>query len=179
MSNLRRGVTLAEVMVALIVGTIVLGTAQRVGSVIHDAARRIERERAGHDREQNARRWLKEAFETIQVGQDSADSFVGTGAEMTFTSLARTSQGWPEPRRLMLRVEAGALKAVGQEDSVVLMGGLAGVEFAYLLHAGEYPDWVHGWRSPATAPIAIRMTFAPVDSARAGWAWWFVIGGRG
>lgn len=51
----------------------------------------------------------------------------------------------------------GRLLAVTSEDTVVVRSGVLSAEFQYLLVGGETSEWLRGWRSPATAPIAIRL----------------------
>jgi hypothetical protein len=75
-----------------------------------------------------------------------------------FTARLETPDGWFEPKRVRLLVADAVLVAViDRADSARLFDGVKSLEAHYLAGYGERSEWLRGWRSPATAPLAARL----------------------
>jgi prepilin-type N-terminal cleavage/methylation domain-containing protein len=170
-----RGFTLIEIMVALTLGALVVLVAHRIFTGVVDGATRLTAARHALDREANARRFLQEAFGSLDVGSDGAGGFAGRPERVEFTAWQRVAQGWLERRRVSLGVEGGVL--IARSDlSIALQDSVRGVEFDYLLEPGMNAAWVRAWISPVSAPVAVRVRLArkvAVDTLL------FIVGPRG
>ncbi|MGH7754647.1 MAG: PulJ/GspJ family protein [Gemmatimonadales bacterium] len=148
-----RGFTLIEVMVALTVSSVVVLLAQRLFSGMIDGVRQAAEARAALDREVNARRWLKSAFLSLEVGTPTSGGFEGRPSAVTFGTWQMTPGGWLEGRRIALRRDGPELRA----GDLVLAGGVRAVDLDYLLDPGLDSRWVREWISPVSAPLAVRV----------------------
>ena len=180
----RRGFTLVELMVGLVVAGLVLLLARVAVSQVGTGAAQLVSARHRLDEHANARRWLASAFHSLQVGQDDYDSFRGGPGELEFTARLQTPGGWFEPTRLQLARSGTAVVARrGIRDTVVLYQNVIEMETQYLLTTGAQSEWLRGWYSPATAPIAARLILwrhdGETDSGPASDTLLFLIGSRG
>jgi prepilin-type N-terminal cleavage/methylation domain-containing protein len=163
-----RGFTLIEVLLALTLGALVVLLAHRIFTGVLDGVRRVAEARVGLDREQNARRWLMEAFGSLEVG-DRAGPFAGHPDRVEFGSWRLTPEGWLSRQRLTLGEGGSRLVArFASGDSLVLVDSVAEVKVDYLLELGERATWVREWISPVSAPLAIRLRIARAGSGEAG-----------
>jgi prepilin-type N-terminal cleavage/methylation domain-containing protein len=154
----RRGFTLVELMVALVVTALVTLLAHGAFAVAIDGARELRRVRIAEDRTRNAERWLAAAFLSLEVGQQGASSFEGQRDRIHFTSWLVTSSGWMERADVRLGLSGSALIArVGDAAPVVLADSAKAVAFDYLLEPGAESRWAAEWVSPVSAPIAVRV----------------------
>src|SRR5712692_5061855 len=71
----RRGFTLIETLVALLVSSLVVLLAHQLFAGIAERGQTLISARATLDRDANARRWLRAAFLSLEVGTDSAGGF--------------------------------------------------------------------------------------------------------
>lgn len=164
----RRGFTLVELMVALVVTALVTLLAHRAFGVAIDGARQLRRVRIAEDRKQNAERWLSAAFLSLEVGQLGASSFEGHRDQVHFTSWLVTPSGWMERADVRLGVSGTALIArVGDAAPVVLADSVRAVAFDYLLEPGADSRWAAEWVSPVSAPIAVRLRLQSTGSSGA------------
>jgi prepilin-type N-terminal cleavage/methylation domain-containing protein len=150
-----RGFTLVEIMVALTLSAMVLVLAHRVLAGIVDGSARLATVRTNLDREMNARRWLTEAFGSLDA------PFAGRQQQVEFSTAQLVSSGWLEPRRVLLGRSGDSLVAsLDGEGRVVLARGVSSVAFDYLLDPGAEAKWVREWISPVSAPLAVRIRIA-------------------
>ena len=161
------GFTLIEVLVALTIGAIVVLLAHRLFTGVIDGARRIEVARLALDREQNARRWLAEAFGSLEVGNGA--EFAGHVNRLRFTAWLRTPQGWLVRQGIDLMVREHRLVSIVEAtDPFVLADSVRQLEIDYLNDAGDRADdpdgmpgerasFVREWISPVSAPLAVRL----------------------
>jgi prepilin-type N-terminal cleavage/methylation domain-containing protein len=164
----RRGFTLVELMVALVVTALVTLLAHGAFAVAIDGARELRRVRIGEDRTHNAERWLAAAFLSLEVGQQGASSFEGQRDRIHFTSWLVTSSGWMERADVRLGLSGTALIArVGGAAPVVLADSVRAVAFDYLLEPGADSRWAAEWVSPVSAPIAVRLRLESAGPAGA------------
>jgi prepilin-type N-terminal cleavage/methylation domain-containing protein len=153
----RRGFTLVEVLVALTLSALVVLLSHRVLTAVVDGAGRVREARQALDRQENARRWLTEAFGSLAVGAPVGGSFEGLAHGVRFgTWLSSATRGFV-PARVTLMVREGRLvAALDGQDSLVLADSVQSVDFDYLLDPGANARWVREWLSPVTAPVAVR-----------------------
>ena len=162
----RRGFTLVEVLVALTVSGLVVLVAARIFAAVGEAGTQLREARLALDRQANARRWLKAALLSLDVGHDSAGPFEGQADRAQFGTWLRTSAGWFAPRRVDLQLVGEAFVAnlttgAGEEPSrVILADSVSSVAFDYLLQPGEDTKWAREWISPVSAPLAVRIRIA-------------------
>jgi prepilin-type N-terminal cleavage/methylation domain-containing protein len=166
----RDGFTLIELMVALAVGAVVVLLAHRLFVGVADGARRMDAARAALDRDMNARRWLAEAFGSLDVGLGSG--FVGRAEHVQFGAWLRTPEGWLIRRQVDLAMRHNRLVArLAADDSIVLADSVRQLQLDYLLEAGEdagasgampgeRASFVREWISPVSAPLAVRLRLA-------------------
>jgi hypothetical protein len=155
-------------MIALTLSALVVLLAHRVFTGVVDGADRLRDARLALDREANARRFLQEAFGSLDVGTEGAGGFAGRPGRVEFGTWQRVPQGWLERRRLALAVAQNELIAELGEDRVVLGDSVERVEFDYLLQPGANAAWVRAWISPVSAPVALRMRVTSARSTEQG-----------
>lgn len=161
------GFTLIELMVALAVGAVVVLLAHRLFVGVADGAMRMEAARAALDRDVNARRWLVDAFGSLDVGNGAG--FAGKPNRVRFATGLQTSEGWLTRHHVDLAVRHNRLVAwLASGDSVVLADSVRQVQIDYLLEPGEdagapgampgeRASFVREWISPVSAPLAVRL----------------------
>jgi hypothetical protein len=142
----------------LAVGSIVVLAAHRIFAAVTDGTARLAAARQTLDREANARRWLLEAFGSLDVGSEGAGGFAGRADRVEFGAWLLGPRGWFERHRVALRVEDGALVARATDrEPLVLEDSVTGAAFDYLLEPGASEAWVREWLSPVSAPLAVRV----------------------
>lgn len=153
----RRGFTLVELMVALLVAGTVALLGERVFAATIDGGRAVGTSRKALDREMNARRLLASAIASVEVGQSGAE-FEGRAGAVRFVSWLQVPEGWHERAPVVLGLEGDrfVFRAQGREP-IVLADHLIHLEFDYLLEPGAESRWVSEWLSPVSAPLAIRV----------------------
>lgn len=154
----RAGFTLFELMVGLAVIGLVLLVAHAILSEAAASGARLGAEAERLAARGRAVEWLRGAVGSLQVGQAEDDSFDGFSDSVAFSSRLETALGWSELRRVGLAVSGRRLLArLDGGDSVVLADSVVGLQVQYLLTTGAESEWLRGWRSPATAPLALRL----------------------
>ncbi len=155
---MRRGFTVIEVVVGLAIAGLALLAAGRIFGEAGARAGQIERALAASSDRSVARLWLRSAFGSLEVGLTDDDSFRGLPDRVEFASRLMVPSGWAERRRVSLGLRHDTLAAVvGGRDTTVLETGVDALDVHYLLTGGERSEWLRGWQSPATAPVAIRL----------------------
>jgi prepilin-type N-terminal cleavage/methylation domain-containing protein len=174
------GFTLVEVVFALAVAGVVLTAGAIALRAVTDGARALTHRDVEDTRRWNARRWLARTLRSVEVGTPVARNFEGEPSRVRFTSRVLVANGWWEPRDVELALAGSTLRANVQDgESVDLAGGLQAVEFDYLLTPGLETHWARAWRSPTSAPVAVRIRLVPADSLRSVDTLLLVIGERG
>jgi prepilin-type N-terminal cleavage/methylation domain-containing protein len=171
----RRGFTLVEVLVALAVGAAVVLLAHRTLLEASAIGSSVAQRREAHDRLMNARRFLIQAFSSLEVGTVPNSGFRGTADGAAFTTWLPDESGAAARRRVNLVIEPaqdgrGRLVALvsTQEasaadlpaDTLVLAPSAGGLALDYVLDYGADAAWLEEWRSPVTAPLAVRLRVA-------------------
>jgi len=176
----RRGFTLIEVMIALTLSTLVALLAHQIFAGIVDGVGRLDAARATLDRTANARRWLIEAFGSLQAGVDSAGPFEGHPGEVGFASWQRMAPSGLHRERILIHQAGSALVAdEAGAGAVVLADSISRVAFDYLLEPGANTTWAREWMSPVSAPLAVRIRITYLGSPVRADTLLLLIGGRG
>ena len=154
----RRGFTLIEVSVALLVGALVVTVAHAVVAGVGDRGRALATARRALDREMNAHRWLQATFLSLDVGTDSAGGFAGHATRVEFAAWERSADGWFERQRIALAQHDEQLIAtITDSEPIALRDSVKDIDFDYLLEPGAEARWVREWVSPVSAPLAVRL----------------------
>jgi len=163
-----RGFTLIEITIALTLSALVVLVAHRVFTGVVDGVGRLSEARLALDREANARRFLQEAFGSLDVGSEGAGGFAGHTERVEFATWQRVAEGWLERRRLTLGVETGRFIARAAGEAIALQDSVVHLEFDYLLQPGANAAWVREWISPVSAPVAVRVRITGCGTREAG-----------
>jgi prepilin-type N-terminal cleavage/methylation domain-containing protein len=154
----RRGFTLIEVLVALVIATMLGLMAHQVFAAAVEGSAVLERGRRALDYTSNAHRFLAAAFLSLEVGVDEAGPFEGDPDEVCFASWLQTPDGWPEREAAALRVEDHRLvMVVASAPPLVLADSVAELHLDYLLEPGSKASWVREWHSSVSAPLSVRL----------------------
>jgi len=151
-----RGFTLVEVMVALLLAGLTITLAYRTFGTVTDSEQRLVRAARIDTRRANARRWLSDVFEGIEVRPTEAMGFSGRESRMQFRSWMLTPDGWTEPRTVVLEATERALVVTGQHRDLVLFDSVE-TRFDYLVHYGVDSPWLYRWQSQVSPPLAVRI----------------------
>jgi prepilin-type N-terminal cleavage/methylation domain-containing protein len=165
----RRGFTLVEVLVALVVTAVLALLSHQLAAAVGDHAARLRDARRALDRRSNAYGMLRSALLSLEVGLDSAPEFLGHADRVRFAAWVPAAEGWSERRTLALQLEGDRWTASAPPDEhVVLAGGITEVRLDYLLEPGAGATWVRQWESAVSAPLAVRVRLTrkmgPVDT---------------
>lgn len=174
-----RGFTLIEVMVALTLSAIVVLLAHQIFSGVLDGVGRLGTARAALARRANARRWLIEAFGSLQAGADSAGSFDGHRDQVGFTTWLRVAPSGLRRERIVLGQLGTSLVASDAGGVLTLADSVTQVRFDYLLEPGANTTWAGEWLSPVSAPLAVRLRITYLGARPKTDTLLLVIGGRG
>ncbi len=175
----RAGFTLIEVLVALVVASLVVLLAHRTYGEVAGLSGRIAEHRLAHDRAMNARRLLAAAFGSLDISTRRDGGFDGRETAARFTAWVPGLDGRSQRRRVWVYLAEAGLEATVGTDTLLLVPDARAVAFDYLLDYGADAAWVHGWSSPASAPLAVRMRVTRGESGGAVDTLLFVIGPRG
>jgi prepilin-type N-terminal cleavage/methylation domain-containing protein len=164
----RRGLTLVELMIALVVSGVVLVGARLMVETLADAARRTTRAARDADRAANAERVLRDLFGRLEIATDAARPFGGDGQSVHFTTWCDTPGGWLERCDAVL-----ALEALGDTNTLVarlsprephgdigrrtirLAGGFRTGALRYLNDSRSGGQWFVQWGDGTVAPLAV------------------------
>jgi prepilin-type N-terminal cleavage/methylation domain-containing protein len=183
MTRSRRGFTLVELLVALVVSALVVTIAYRAVTVAADATARVREDQRGALRAGTARAqldgWLRAA--TLL---DGTEPFIGgAGArrdgpaldEVTF-AVADAGVLRPGPRRVHLwigRDSTGARSGLLAElvaldgrastsaETLVVAPAAAGMRLRYRGRFGARDSWTGDWVSPMRLPMAVELRLLP------------------
>ncbi|MEO8200998.1 MAG: prepilin-type N-terminal cleavage/methylation domain-containing protein [Gemmatimonadota bacterium] len=152
----RRGFTLVELMIALMIGSVVVLLAHQIFSSAGDGIRQLASARQRLETEQLGNRWLESAMLSLETG-GAGGQFDGHPDRMTFSTWLMTPYGWIEREHVSLGVSHGKLVADEAQEQIKLYDGVRTVSFDYLLEPGLNSRWVNDWVSPVSAPLAVRI----------------------
>lgn len=160
MTSRRRGFTLVELLVALVIGLLaivaaaaLLRAAMLERSLIISAFRAVARDANRH-------RWLSATLAGVDVDTTAGGEFVGTSRDVAFDAWLETPARHFVRRRVELRVDDNQLRARVEGSDILLADAIASASFDYLLVPGERARWAARWTSGATPPVALRLRIA-------------------
>ncbi len=160
----RRGFTLIELVVALAISGLVVLLAARTLVGVADGAAQLAAARTALDRNMNARRWLIEAFGSLEVGTGSG-GFTGRADRVEFAASQRLPQGWLETRRITVSREGDSLVAIVGPQQLTIASAVRSLDCDYLLEPGASTTWVREWISAVSAPLAVRLRIGYAEHA--------------
>jgi prepilin-type N-terminal cleavage/methylation domain-containing protein len=160
----RRGFTLIELVVALAISGLAVLLASRTLVGVADGAAQLATTRTALDRNMNGRRWLMEAFGSLEVGTGSG-GFTGRADHVEFAASQRVPQGWLETRSIILSREGDSLVANVGPRQLTIARAVRSLDCDYLLEPGASTTWVREWISSATAPLVVRLRIGYAEHA--------------
>ena len=168
-----------EVVVALTLSAVVILLAHQIFGAVVDGVTRLNVARARETRAANARRWLIEAFGSLEVGMDNAGPFVGHPGSVAFGSWQRVPEGGLRRIRLLLGQVGDQLVVETPAEHLVLADSVAGMALDYLLESGADATWAREWLSPVGGPIAVRLRVTYLGIPTRADTLLLIVGGRG
>ena len=154
---MRRGFTVVEVMIAVILSAGVVLVAHRVFATTEMAVEVLQRHLSSAQDHYNAQRWLEDALLSVAVGDSGDAPFEGKADALAATTRVLGVQGWQEHIRMrVVRVDSQAVLYLGDQE-VVLGKGVAELRMDYLGSPGLRSEWVSAWHSPVGTPLALRL----------------------
>lgn len=157
------GFTLIEVIVgaalAAFVGLMSFGI---LASVI-DAFSAAERTGHGAMTMANARTWISEALEGVDIAPERP--FVGTTSSAEFHAWMWSHEGWPELRRVRLATgDEGLAMDAGLGAPITLPDSAGSPQLEWLVRMPDGTAWLDSWSSQIAAPLALRLRSARGES---------------
>ncbi|PYP60083.1 MAG: hypothetical protein DMD40_01995 [Gemmatimonadetes bacterium] len=160
----RRGFTLIEITVALIVGGMALSAAAALLTGLSDRADEIRTAGMRADGEGNGERLLRNLLGNLRFSTDSTHTLSGDSLAVTFLTSCETVEGWLRPCRARLAIEPPerfqltlALRA-GETHTIVLSrGARIPTAIRYLRDPAHGGRWVRQWTEIVT-PAALELT---------------------
>lgn len=162
----RSGLTLVELMVALVIGAMILAVAHRAVTDAIAGTAAIRRAREALDRSANARRRLRAAFLNLEIAGRRETAFEGAASRVTFSSWRTSATGTWEATHTTLSLDAErrhlslVMTPMGRDSlpaDTLRLGAAEFLAIDYLLDAGLNAPWLREWRSEVTAPRALRV----------------------
>lgn len=156
----RRGFTLIEVLVALVIGAVVLASARALLDGLADQATATSRAARAADRRANAELMAREVVGNLALAPDLASSFTGTSREAVFASWCPAARGDLErcDVRLFVR-DRGAVHDVVLDLSLgrqlTLLENASSAQLRYLTDAAAGGMWQSRWNPGVNTPLAI------------------------
>jgi prepilin-type N-terminal cleavage/methylation domain-containing protein len=163
----RRGMTLVEVLVTLVLLAVIAATGGLAFGAATEGWRALEREERTRRNELFWRSWLERTIRSLEVGLPGDVPFNGDESQVRFSARVLMPDGWWEHQSLELELADGTLLARPDTgEPVALVSGLSGVRFDYLTQPGLQSRWGSVWQSPTSAPQAIRLRLFWQDPRR-------------
>lgn len=157
----RAGLTLIEVLVALVVTAIVVLTGRVIADQLSLSSRAttgaLDARLAELEREHELRRSAR----LVSASLDTLSSFDGGRDRMEFSTRCTVPRGWDEPCRCRFDVQrtnqpvalVRACSAGFAPDTLLL--DASGISLRYLVDAGSGGRWLEDWGRSSSPPIAI------------------------
>lgn len=168
----RRGFTLIEVSVALVVGGMALSAAAALLNALSSRAEQIRSAGAQVDRDANAERLLRTLLANLRASGDSTLTVSGDSGSVMLQAWCETVEGWLRPCGAHLTVERDSssvafrlelTQADAENISMVFRrGARAPAGLRYLGDVARGGTWVSRW-TEVVAPSAI-LIFAGADT---------------
>lgn len=161
----RRGFTLVEVMVALVISAIVVLGARMLLEQLGDSALRTVAAAGRADRTANGERLLRDLAGRLEIGTEKSVQFSGEPRTARFGSWCDVPSGWQERCPVELSVvDRGAqsllVANLASGDSVTLLVRDHPIELRYLDDPRAGGRWFTSWGAGITAPLAFAVISA-------------------
>ena len=154
----RRGFTLIEVTMALVVAALVTLIARQVFQAGVETTRSLAHIRRSLDQDSNVRRFLTAAFLSVDVAATDRMRFDGEPDRLHFATWLETPDGWFEP--VTMEIQRTGTDLTVQTDTgrpVVLASRLAAARFDFLMDPGADEAWITRWASSLRVPVGVRL----------------------
>ncbi|HEY7879187.1 MAG TPA: prepilin-type N-terminal cleavage/methylation domain-containing protein [Gemmatimonadaceae bacterium] len=156
----RKGFTLVEVLVALVVGSVVLLMAERVLAALSDQSSAIVSRNAEWDRESNGEGFLRALVGQLEIGAPGTIPFSGGPDTVRFSSWCEVPAGWLEHCTVTLAFRGRGndqelVAAIDDRAVVSLERGIRNGGFRYLESAAAGGQWFQRWGTGITVPLGI------------------------
>lgn len=172
----RRGFTLIEVMVALLLTSITVLVAHAMLSGVMAGEEAVRRGAELPDGPAAARSWALEACAGLEVGTPGTHGFEGTKREVRFEARLIGEEGWVERQEVRIVVDRTSVSIRTPVVHATLADSIDAAVIDYLVSGAGEGGWVTGWSSPVSAPLAIRLRWSRGEVADTLLCW---IGARG
>jgi len=163
--NGRRGFTLIEVLVAIVLTAVGITRAVSLFGAFADQADRVARTARAHDAVVNGERLLRSLVINVQSDTATATAFGGDGEQLRATSscMSATGHAFSCPITLTItRQDSEAIVEVGLPtgEKELLLNAPRDAHFAYLASAAEGGVWYGRWGAGIVVPLAIGVVSA-------------------
>lgn len=156
----RRGFTLLELMVAVVLGAGILMAGRLLLEQVTSASQTILFAQAASELRVSREQTLRELFRNLEIATTDSVTFGGTEHDMTFTSWCDSASGLRGRCRVTLTLDS-VLAMTSSSDSarVVLARDTVLGVFRYLNDVHDGGQWLRGWGNGITIPLAIGVVF--------------------
>ena len=159
------GMTLVEVMLALVLGALTVLTARALLNQLGLAGETLGRVARVEDERRNETRVLYALLRHADVRPDSLRRFTGDSTSAQFHSLCQRPGGWGEPCDVTVLLDSGrdSTALVGQLSTgeVLTLGRWDGrAELRYLSATPSGDQWLSEWGRSIVAPAALALVFS-------------------
>jgi prepilin-type N-terminal cleavage/methylation domain-containing protein len=157
----RRGFTLIELMVAIMLSGIVLLGARALWESLAGSVDRLRTQATAERRDMNGERLLRSLVGRLEVGTDQSHEFAGDESHAQFTTWCDMPAGWQERCDAVIAIEpdsSAGLRLVARlstGDVVALERGFSTGTLRYLNDPIGGGVWFRIWGHGITAPLAI------------------------
>ncbi len=154
---MKRGFTLIEVMVALLLTSLVAMIAHQLLAGVVDGAVALRRNSPAPTDPILGREWVLEACGTLEVGTPGTHGFEGTPTSARFDARLVTAEGWVARQPVVIEAEKDQVEIRTGAITARVVDSSETPTLDYLSDPGGEGGWVTGWSSPVSAPLAIRI----------------------
>lgn len=135
----------------------------RIFAATATGVRSLQRQLASANDHYNGNRWLEDALSSMTVGGPADAPFEGRPERLTGTTRVAVAQGWQESVPVSLSQEGTTVALRLGDLSVTIVRHVKALRLDYLGARGLRADWMAGWQSPVSAPLALRMRVTRMD----------------
>jgi prepilin-type N-terminal cleavage/methylation domain-containing protein len=160
-AELRRGLTLLELIAALALSGAVIVAGAMLLDQANDATDRIAEGASQLTRAATGARLLRALLYAAELPRDSSDAFSGDDRHAEFITRCPASAGWLAPCRATLGIDSTGDSTIVRVDAERLLGERLGAfagqaRFRYVDPLSEH-RWTREWRGLITLPAALAI----------------------
>jgi prepilin-type N-terminal cleavage/methylation domain-containing protein len=145
----RRGFTLIEMLVAIVVAVGIIGTARALVNTIGDAGIRLASAARGRDEAVGGELMARSIIRQARRGPGDAQSFFGTRRGFVVQSWCPVAGGWSEPCEATFAVDDSTASLVmrpGRSSAIVVAArGRGSLTVRYLVSVAGGGRWMDRW----------------------------------